>query len=160
MGRTSRIDDLISYDAATYIPYNVDESRIRGVELSGGWQQAGLSLRASLTYQDPENRDTGDRLKRRARIFGRLDADYRFAAWSLGTTLRAAGDRRDTQFSFPYGDTTTAGYGVVDLRTAWQVTPMIELSAKLENALDKRYQLVDGYTTQDRYIEGGITLRL
>ncbi|MCD6007692.1 TonB-dependent receptor domain-containing protein [Halomonas sp. IOP_31] len=156
----SRIDDLISYDAATYIPYNVDESRIRGVELSGGWQQAGLSLRASLTYQDPENRDTGDRLKRRARIFARLDADYRFAAWSLGTTLRAAGDRRDTQFSFPYGDTTTAGYGVVDLRTAWQVTPMIELSAKLENALDKRYQLVDGYTTQDRYIEGGITLRL
>jgi len=154
----SRIDDLISYDSVTYIPYNVDESRIRGVELSGGWQQAGLALRASLTYQDPEDRDTGDRLKRRARTFGRVDVDYTLAAWSVGTTLRAAGDRRDTQFSFPYGDTTTAGYGVVDLRTAWQVTPTVELSAKLENAFDKEYQLADGYNTQDRYLEGGVKL--
>ena len=48
---------------------------------------------------------------------------------------------------------------MVDLRTAWQVTSMIELSAKVENAFDKGYQLVDGYNTQDRYVEGGVTLR-
>lgn len=156
----SRIDDLIDYDPTTYIPYNVDESRIRGVELSGGWQRDGLALRASLTHQAPEDRDTGERLKRRARTFGRLDADYSLAAWSFGATLRAAGDRRDTQFSYPYGDTTVAGYGVVDLRTAWQVTPKIELSAKLENAFDKEYQLADGYNTQDRYLEAGVKLSL
>ena len=154
----SRIDDLITYDNATFIPYNVDESRIRGVELSGGWEHGGLDLRASLTYQDPENRETGERLQRRAHVFGRLDADYTVADWSFGGTLRSAGDRRDVQFDAPYGPTTTAGYGVVDLRTAWQVTPTVELSAKLENAFDKDYQLVDGYNTQDRYLEGGVKL--
>ncbi|MGQ7242579.1 TonB-dependent receptor domain-containing protein [Salinicola sp. V024] len=153
----SRIDDLISYDSLTYIPYNVDESRIRGVELSGGWHQDGLALRASLTYQDPEDRDTGERLQRRARTFGRLDADYAVQNWNFGATLRSAGDRRDVD-AVTFGDTTTAGYGVVDLRTAWQVTPTVELSAKLENAFDKDYQLVDGYNTQDRYLEGGVKL--
>jgi len=155
----NRIDDLISYDPNTYIPYNVEEARIRGVELTGGWQAGGLVLSASLTHQNPEDRQTGERLKRRARTFGRLDADYALEDWSFGATLRAAGDRRDTQFSYPYGDTTTAGYGVVDLRAAWQVTSMVELSAKVENAFDKQYQLVDGYNTQDRYVEGGVTLR-
>ncbi|WP_280565235.1 TonB-dependent receptor, partial [Chromohalobacter sp. 48-RD10] len=155
----NRIDDLIGYDPITSVPYNVDEARIRGIELSGGWQAGGLTLSASLTHQNPEDRQTGERLQRRARTFGRLDADYAVADWSFGTTLRAAGDRRDTQFSSPYGATTTAGYGVIDLRTAWQVTPMVELSAKMENAFDKEYQLVDGYNTQDRYVEGGVTLR-
>lgn len=154
----NRIDDLIGYDPNTSIPYNVDEARIRGVELSGGWQAGGLALSASLTHQNPEDRQTGERLQRRARTFGRLDADYTLADWSFGATLRAAGDRRDTDF-VTYGDTTTAGYGVVDLRTSWQVTSMVELSAKVENAFDKEYQLVDGYNTQDRYLEGGVTLR-
>ncbi|MGO1343237.1 TonB-dependent receptor domain-containing protein [Chromohalobacter japonicus] len=154
----NRIDDLIGYDPNTSIPYNVDEARIRGVELSGGWQAGGLALSASLTHQNPEDRQTGERLQRRARTFGRLDADYTLADWSFGATLRAAGDRRDTDF-VTYGDTTTAGYGVVDLRTTWQVTSMVELSAKVENAFDKEYQLVDGYNTQDRYLEGGVTLR-
>ncbi|WP_040243791.1 TonB-dependent receptor domain-containing protein [Chromohalobacter japonicus] len=154
----NRIDDLIGYDPITSVPYNVDEARIRGVELSGGWQAGGLTLSASLTHQNPEDRQTGERLQRRARTFGRMDADYALADWSFGATLRAAGDRRDTDF-VTYGDTTVAGYGVVDLRTSWQVTPMVELSAKVENAFDKEYQLVDGYNTQDRYVEGGVTLR-
>ncbi|MDF9433687.1 TonB-dependent receptor domain-containing protein [Chromohalobacter israelensis] len=157
----NRIDNLITtvgqYPNSIY--RNVDEARIRGVELSGGWQAGGLTLSASLTHQDPEDRQTGERLQRRARTFGRIDADYALADWSFGATLRSAGDRRDTQNASPYGETLTAGYGVVDLRTAWQVTSMIELSAKVENAFDKEYQLVDGYNTQDRYVEGGVTLR-
>lgn len=154
----SRIDDLITYDEATFVPYNVNESRIRGVELSGGWEHGGLDLRASLTYQDPENRETGERLQRRAHLFGRLDADYALASWSVGATLRAAGDRRDVQFTSPYGDTTTAGYGVVDLRASWQVAADVELMAKLANALDRDYQLANGYNTDDRYLEAGVKL--
>lgn len=156
----NNVDDLISYDPNTFLPYNVDEARIRGVELSGNWQLGGFNLNAALTFQDPEDRATGKHLKRRAKRFARVDADYRLGDWNLGATLRSASNRRDTQYDFPYDDTAVAGYGVVDLRTSWQVTPMIELSAKLENAFDKQYQLVDGYNTRDRYIEGGITLQL
>ncbi|WP_164915633.1 TonB-dependent receptor domain-containing protein [Chromohalobacter israelensis] len=159
----NRIDDLIGYDPMTSIPYNVDEARIRGVELSGGWHGEKLSTNLALTFQDPEVRrwsdsyagiEKGDRLLQRANRFARWDVDYQvFPDWSVGTTLNVSGDR------IAYGGGTTAGYGVVDLRTAWQVTSMIELSAKVENAFDKEYQLVDGYNTQDRYVEGGVTLR-
>src|SRR5690606_38613070 len=118
-----------------------------------------FTLNTAVTYQEPENDRTGERLQRRARLFGRLDADYVLAEWSFGATLRSASNRRDID-AVTFTDSHVAGYGVVDLRTSWQVTPMIELSAKLENAFDKQYQLVDGYNTRDRYIEGGITLRL
>lgn len=158
----NRIDDLIAYDSVTYLPYNVDEARIRGVELSGGWQGERLSTRVAITFQDPEVRqwsddyagiEKGDRLLQRANRFARWDVDYRvLPAWSVGATLSASGDRT------AYGGDTTAGYGVWDLRTSWQVTHALELSVKLDNAFDRDYQLVDGYNTQDRYLEGGVKL--
>ncbi|WP_460542362.1 TonB-dependent receptor domain-containing protein [Halomonas shantousis] len=156
----THVDELIDYDPLTYIPYNTGEARIRGVELTGGWRSAHWLLSASLTHQDPEDRDTGERLARRARTFGRLAADYHLADWRFGATLRSASDRSDIEIAYPYGDTTVGGYGVVDLRAAWQVTPKIELSAEVENLFDRDYQLVNGYNTRDRYVEGGITLRL
>jgi vitamin B12 transporter len=112
-----------------------------------------------VTYQEPENARTDERLQRRARLFGRFDADYVLTDWSFGATLRSASNRRDIDAQ-TFADSHVAGYGVLDLRAAWQITSMIELSAKVENVLDKQYQLVDGYNTQDRYVEGGITLRL
>ncbi|WP_198651264.1 TonB-dependent receptor [Salinicola sp. CPA57] len=153
----THIDDLISFSGPNFTPINIDDARIRGVELSTGWEHGGFDISASLTHQDPEDRSTGERLQRRARTFGRIDADYAFSEWGVGATLRSAADRRDVDV-VSFGDTTTAGYGVVDLRSAWQVTPEIQLSAKLENAFDRDYQLVDGYNTQDRYLEGGVKL--
>lgn len=162
----NRIDDLIVYTGvypnAAY--RNVDEARIRGLELSGGWQGQRLSGQLSLTVQDPEVRrwsdtyagiEPGDRLLNRAERYARLDLDYALTRdWRVGSTLWAYSERTS------YGGTEVGGYGRLDLRTAWQVTPRVELSAKLENALDREYQLVDGYNTQGRYLEGGITLRL
>jgi len=153
----NRIDDLLDTDTGPdgqYLYYNIDEAKIRGIELSGGWTHGNLTLKASLTRQNPENRENGDQLARRAKLFGRVDADYQLGKLGLGMTIRGSQDRPDS----PYSDAINAGYGVVDLRTAWQVTPTVELSAKLENAFDKDYQLVDGYNTQDRYLEGGVKL--
>ncbi|MGB2149327.1 MAG: hypothetical protein ACPHX6_07195, partial [Cobetia amphilecti] len=62
--------------------------------------------------------------------------------------------RRDNS---QYDDYKIAGYGVVDLRTSWQVMPNVKLSAKLDNVFDREYQLVNGYNTQGRYVEGGVT---
>ncbi|SHE88807.1 vitamin B12 transporter [Modicisalibacter ilicicola DSM 19980] len=161
----NRIDDLIVYTGGfldgSY--RNVDEARIRGVELSGGWQGQRLSTRLAVTFQDPEIRhwsdpfagvEEGDRLLNRAERFARLDIDYDLSdGVEIGSTLRAYSERTS------YGGTEVGGYGIVDLRAAWQVTPEVELSAKIENVLDKQYQLVDGYNTRDRYVEGGVTLR-
>lgn len=155
----TRVDELISFTGPNFTPINVDEARIRGIELSGDWNVGHLILSAALTHQEPENVRTGERLRRRARTFGRVDVDYVLANASFGATLRGASNRRDIDAQ-TFADSHVAGYGVVDLRASWQVTPRLELSAKIENVLDKQYQLVDGYNTQDRYVEGGLTLRL
>ena len=39
------------------------------------------------------------------------------------------------------------GYGLVNLNAAWSVTPSWTLAARLNNAADKRYELVQGYNT-------------
>ena len=41
------------------------------------------------------------------------------------------------------------GYGLVNLNASWFVTPSWSLSARLNNAADKRYELVQGYNTPD-----------
>jgi len=150
------IDNLISYEGANFTPINIDRSRIRGIELSSGWQGDALSVNLAMTWQDPEDRDTGEQLKRRAQRFARLDADYALDDWSFGATLRSSASRSDTDAD-TYTDTRTTGYGVVDLRTSWQVMPNVKLSAKLDNVFDREYQLVNGYNTQGRYVEGGVT---
>ncbi len=42
------------------------------------------------------------------------------------------------------------GYGLVNLTANWFVTPSWSLSARLNNAADKRYELVQGYNTPGR----------
>lgn len=150
------VDNLISYEGADFTPINIDRSRIRGIELSSGWKGDALSVNLAMTWQDPEDRETGEQLKRRAKRFARLDADYALADWSFGATLRGSASRSDTDAD-TYTDTRTAGYGVFDLRTSWQVMQNVKLSAKLENVFDRDYQLVNGYNTQGRYVEGGVT---
>ncbi|MGC3872423.1 TonB-dependent receptor domain-containing protein [Halomonas sp. GXIMD04776] len=163
----NRIDDLIVYtdnedfSGGTY--RNVDEARIRGIELSGGWEGERLSTRLALTFQDPEVRnwsdpfagiEEGDRLLNRAERFARLDVDYALIdGVQVGSTLRAYSERTS------YGGREVGGFGLLDLRAAWQVTSKVELSAKVENVFDKQHQLVDGYNTLDRYVEGGVTVR-
>jgi len=46
--------------------------------------------------------------------------------------------------------TTIPGFATVDLRAAYHINKNWTLNAKLNNLLDKQYQLVDTYFTADR----------
>lgn len=147
------IDNLITYDQNAQTSYNVNKARIQGIELSTGWKNDNLIIKTSTTWQNPIDKTDNTQLSRRAKRFARIDVDYAFDDWSFGTTLRGSSRRDNSQ----YDDYKIAGYGVVDLRTSWQVMPNVKLSAKLDNVFDREYQLVNGYNTQGRYVEGGVT---
>src|SRR3546814_10021198 len=51
----TRIDDLISYDSSIFLPNNIDQARIRGVELTVDTTLAGWDLSAQLSHTDPRN---------------------------------------------------------------------------------------------------------
>ncbi|KAF1014144.1 MAG: Vitamin B12 transporter BtuB [Stenotrophomonas maltophilia] len=147
----TRIDDLITYDAATFMMHQVEKARIRGAELTGGTTLAGFDINAQLSWTDPRNRTAGSSqydnlLARRARQTARLDVDRRFGNLRVGVTAQGAGERFDDAAN----RVTVAGYGTLDLRAEYAVTPAWTLLARAANVFDRRYETVAWYNQPGR----------
>ncbi|MBK5944239.1 TonB-dependent receptor domain-containing protein [Halorhodospira halophila] len=138
------IDDLI--DSSENI--NIDEARVRGAELEAGahWQEWQVS--GAFTYLDHENRDTGNELQRRPNESARVDIDRQLGDFSVGATALARGRSYDDQAN----DTRLSGYGLLNLRTSYAITPEWTLRGTLENALDKDFETADGYNQPGRAV--------
>ena len=139
------VEDLITYvsDPVTFegTVENVQSARIRGIELSSGFETTNWDLNAALTWADSENRDTGARLPRRAEKTLRLDVDRLFGQWSVGASFIAESDR----YNDAANNSLLPGYGTVDIRAAWNFLPGWSASFKVDNVLDRRYATSQGY---------------
>ncbi|MDT8895955.1 TonB-dependent receptor [Halomonas sp. I1] len=146
------IDDMIGsavFDGVS-APYNVDEARIRGLELSTGAEVLDWSLRAALTYTDPEDRKTDNRLRRRATQSLRFDADRELGDWTLGGTVIAQNHR----YNDAGNEERLSGYGIVNLRAGWRFAPQWSARLTLENVFDREYATARDYLGRD-YIDAG-----
>ncbi len=144
----SDIDNLISGQVGGAT--NVPTTRIRGVEVSAGADIDDWTLAAALTYTDPEDRSTGNRLARRASQSLRLDIDRELGAWSLGGSWIAQNHRYDDAAN---GE-RLPGYGLVNLRAGWQFAPLWSARLTVENALDKEYATARFFDGDD-YLNAG-----
>ena len=139
-----------------YLPSNLNEARLRGLEASLSTRLDELDLAASYTYLDPEQVggvNDGKMLPRRAQNVLRLDADQSFGAWRLGGTLNAVSGR--------YEDVANTqrmgGYTTVDLRGEYVINPEWRVQARIVNLFDKDYETAYQYNQTGR--AGYITLR-
>ena len=135
----TEIDNLISWQMGGTTT-NIPTTRIRGVELSAGAQLADWTLAAAATYTDPENRETGKRLQRRATQSLRFDVDRELGDWSLGGSWVVQNHRYDDADN----QDRLGGFGLVNLRAGWSFAPMWSVRATLENALDKEVVTAQG----------------
>jgi len=150
----TRIDQLIVLDSTNnYIPANLSEARIDGVEASLAGRWLGWDSKLAATWLDAEDSRTGLALPRRARRTLRLDADRQVGRAGFGATLVA----QSARFDDVNNRIRLAGYGVLNLRASWQLDRKLLLQGRLDNALDQRYQLVDTYNTAGRSLF--VTLR-
>ena len=146
----TRIDDLITYDATTWMMSQVEKARIRGAELTGGTTLAGFDINAQLSWTDPRNHTKGTQydnwLARRARETARVDVDRRFGDLRVGLTAVAAGKRYDN------ADNTVrlGGYGTVDLRLEYALTPEWSVLARAVNLFDRQYETVAWFNQPGR----------
>jgi len=142
----NHIEDLIEYDLNTSQVINIGKAHIRGIE-------AAYSLTSRLWYarfegilQRPENELTGELLPRRAARTLSTNLSVTPGIYEFAADILATGRRRDSDFS----STELGGYvllnasGAVHWRRDWTV------SVKVENLLDKDYQLASGYNTAGR----------
>jgi len=143
------IDDLITTDSSFTTLANVQEARIDGVEASVSTSLAGWQMDAALTLLDHENRSTGVELLRRPEQTLSLNIGRDFGALDLTLNLLAQSDHLDVD-PVTFGTSEVGGFGVVNLIAGYQLSDDLELRLRIANALDKDYQIVDGFNTLDR----------
>ena len=117
---------------------NVQRARLQGATIAATKRWAGFAVRATVDLLDATDADTGARLPRRAAHQESIGADYARGMWLVGASALFVGSRPD-------GGTVLGGYGVVDLRAAWQPQRAWRIEAKLANALDHRVEPLLGY---------------
>ncbi|MCL6271785.1 TonB-dependent receptor [Sansalvadorimonas sp. 2012CJ34-2] len=153
------IGDMINWatDSTTgkLMPSNVDEARIKGIEMQSTLILDKWTLAANLTLLTPKDRKTDERLIRRAKQTLNINAERSFGRFSLGGTLRAKGDFYDTDSSFK--TVKVPGFATVDLRGSWKVNEEFTTELRVTNLLDKEYQTAKGYYEEPRGVFATIT---
>ncbi len=149
----NNIDDLIEWAEVPpgswfYTPSNVDKAEIQGVEfeLTTAIQEWNVAFNASYidARYDGKGADHSNVLINRPRQNMNLDISRNFGAYEFGTELIAQSKR----YSDRSNTIDEGGYGLVNLRAAYNISKEVKLQLKLTNVLDKQYQLNDRYNTE------------
>ncbi len=97
--------------------------------------------------------------QRRPRHSGSVAVDGSQGRLSYGAAIAYTGARIDTDFDqFPAPRIRLGAYWLASARLAYRVTKAAELTLRVANAFDDRYQAVLGYRTEGRSVHGGIRL--
>lgn len=145
------LDDLILFvfDPVTFAGRNenVERARIEGVEFGYEFRGRAWHVRAEATLQDPRNRDTGERLLRRARESYGLAVERVAGRLAFGADVTYAGNRIDAAFP---ANARLGSYTLVNATARLAVTGRWSVQARLDNAFGEDYTLVYGYRTSGR----------
>ncbi|WP_322011770.1 TonB-dependent receptor domain-containing protein [Paraburkholderia sp. J12] len=155
----TRVHDLITYDSQTFLPVNVGEAHIQGIDLSYKGT-IGQSTPVSLTIGLINPKDVTDDtwLNRRPRQTVNLSVDhtwdeFHLHALSTGISVLYNGSTFDDQFNTIYLPSWTT----VNLRAAYKVNPHVTLSATLSNLFNRQYMTAYGYNSLGRTAFGKVS---
>lgn len=147
------IDDLINYGPSlTSQKENVDEARIRGVELEYAISDGRLDYSVNATWQQARDRSDDSRLLRRpdrklSMMIGRT--------FHNGANIHADGLLVST--SADTGSVELPGYGVLNFSASYPLGHGLRLFSRIENALDKEYEVARGYNMLERAFYLGLS---
>ena len=153
----NEIDDMIEYvttDFKTFAGsyFNVaGKSTLKGVELtySGELEVANLAYNLNYTYLKTEDKK-GKELPRRAKNSANLSLDYYALENShVGATVGYVGGRKKSKYD-KNSKVDYDAYTVIDMIADYDVTPELNVYAKVDNVLDKEYETITGYATSQR----------
>ena len=117
---------------------NTGRAQLQGATLSAAQRLGAWALKAQVDLLDARDRDSGQRLARRAAHQGTLGAEWSAGAWRAGASLLHLGKRPDA-------GTTLAAETTLDLTASWRMAPRWWLQAKLINAGDARLEPARDY---------------
>ena len=143
----NRIEDLVTFDMATFSLANIDRARIRGTELTHVLDLGNWSWRQSLVLQDTMDVLTGEPLPRRARRSATSALVFSPSSdITLGADMLLTSRRKDSGFSTDY----IGGYMLLNLHAQWRPSPSWSVDLRIENTLDRAYETALGFPQAGR----------
>ncbi len=151
----TKVDNLITYVnsfPAVSMMENVSKASIDGFELTVTTEFFGWQFSANASFINPVDEKTGLMLPRRSKRNLNLSLDNTSGAFSYGASVTASSRR--------YNKTAEreelSGYGLMNIRAAWQFDKHWSLKAKVDNLFDKDYVLTKqggyNYKQPDRFV--------
>ncbi len=148
-GYRNNIDNLIDSDPGTYIYYNINKVRIKGVEATASFDTGPFAHHLSYDYVDARNASTNQQLARRAKQQMKYQLDWTLCDLDWSVTYHYLGERYDSDFnhSFTARRVQLGGVSIWDLAVSYPVTSMLTVRGRIANLFDKDYETVYGYPT-------------
>ncbi|OYU14143.1 MAG: hypothetical protein CFE37_12440 [Alphaproteobacteria bacterium PA4] len=139
-------------------------SKRRGLEVSANARPlAGLTLNATYAWLDADEQRVAagltSREVRRPRHSGSVTASYASQAFDIAASAAITGARDDTDFA-RFVRVRLAPYTLVTLSGAVHLTPQIDLTGRIENALDAEQVDVFAYRGPGLTAHAGVRVRL
>ncbi|TGV10823.1 TonB-dependent receptor [Alcaligenaceae bacterium 429] len=160
----NRINNLINWRFAggpngEY--FNTNRAKIKGYSLMFDQQFDDLSLWGSLDLTNPRDKETDNRLTRRAAQVYRLGANYSFTNLQVGAEYSWTAKRSDQDFrSFPAKDVTLGSFSLVNLTAKYDFSKSVTASVRWDNVFNKRYEYAYGYNTPGSNVFVNLTWRM
>lgn len=151
----SRTHDLLLYDMNTWQFGNISSAKNKGLETSYSGRFNKTDWRASVTFQDPLNEGTGQRLIRRAKTMASLSVSQPMGLMTLGASIRYTGSRPDIE-GVPHLPSNT----LLDLTARYDLGRDWTLFGRVENATDSAYQTAYGYNQLPRTFTLGLRWKM
>lgn len=152
----NKIDDLITFDSATFLAQNIEQATIQGLELTVDSEVSEqIRVVGQYTLTDSENEQTGAQLARRPKHSGSLDIFFSPDDKLRGSlTLIVIRDRVDSDGA------KMDNYERVDASIKYSLLENIVPFVQVENLFDEDYEEITGFTTPGFEILAGVELAL
>jgi vitamin B12 transporter len=158
-GYKTKIDKLIatSFDAinSSYYADNINKTKIIGMDAAINWHKNNWEFNTKISWLKPEDDATGNLLPRRAEKSLAMEIAEKRGPARLGIDVLVQ--------SYRYDDAANTrrlgGYGIVNLTGAYNLNKNWTLQMRLENMLDKDYEMVYAYNTSGRFWVFGINYK-
>lgn len=151
----SDVTNLIEWapnDGGDWVPQNVGQALIKGVEANLGHTIGGIRLQASASYISPKDEATGQDLNYRAKRKIVFTYTHQLDIWDYGAVVRAYGSRKE-----PSGKLDA--YELLDLFVNVEPISNFRLGLKVVNASDKDYNQRAGYNSEGRTFKATVQYR-
>lgn len=139
----NEITNLIDFNNSTFGYFNQSEVDIVGVsaDTQANWKYGKWGGDVQfLSAKDATGQQALRRAKRTARVF----ADSNWGKFTARAELLAASERRDV------GNRVMGGYGITNIAAIYKTSEQSEVSLRVENIFEKKYEFAAGYNVPQR----------